>query len=430
MKYFIATIILVSLINKCTLKTKDLKSYKLQKIENNEYFEHKSFKLIEKIKLEETDEFILSRITGIEVIEPDSSLLITCAANKLVVVYDYKKGIIKKIINPNNEGFKWLDHFLNEKPIPKQIVRSDLKYIPISEYSRYGLNQQAIDQVKIVYSIPKLINNKIFITSYANIVAVSDNVRHNCLDNRTFICCFDNKLNYEKMIVPEVRYDSYFIMGELEFLSNGEIIGTTSNFSYNEKWISDSIVTVARYDSTGKFLCNIGYLPDKYVKNNLIYEERWQPLITNISDSIFITYPRDNEIYAPGQLKRFKLRNLPYSNDSGLVYLYDYFRLLKIQNQKQDSKEIGRFLPISIINTFNVLGKFSLVLLVFDEHEPMGFYYIIQEYDTQGNLLSHSKIYDEPENQIRNFYYDKFNNYLCIIRKSRDGWSLEKREWR
>jgi hypothetical protein len=421
--------LLLALVNKCTLKTKDLKNYKSTKYEINEFIEPKTFKLIEKINLEENDEFILNSITGIEIIDSDSNILITCAASKLSAIYDYKTGSLKKIINPNTEEFKWLDYFLKENPIPKQVVRSDLKYIPISEYSKYGLNQQAIDQVKLVYTIPKFINNNIYIASYANMVAVSDEVRHNTLDNRVLICCFDKEFNYKKMIVPEVLYDSYFIMGELEFLSNGEIIGTTSNFSYADKLVSDSLVTVARYDSKGKFLYNIGYLPEKYVKNNLIYEERWQPLITIINDSIFIVYPRDNEIYAPGQVKRFKLKNLPFSNDSGLVFIYDYYRLLKIQNTRPDIKEIGKILPISIINTFNVKGKYNLILLIFDENEPMGFYYIIQEYDTKGNLLSHSKIYDEPENQIRNFYYDKFNNYLCIIRKNKEGWTLEKREW-
>ena len=211
--------------------------------------------------------------------------------------------------------------------------------------------------------------------------------------------------------------------------TNTNKIRNSSKFKYKDKEIIDSIVTVASYDSNGKFLGNIGYLPDKYVKNQLIYKERWQPLLTNINDSIFISYPRDNEIYAPGQKIRFRLKNLPYSNDSGLVYLHDYYRLKKVENRRYDRFEVAKLLPVSIIYTFNSNGNFGVVLLVFDKEHPMGYYYIAQEYDFKGNLLSHTKINDEPGNQIRNFVFDKYNSYLCIVSKNKDGWTLEKREW-
>jgi hypothetical protein len=261
------------------------------------------------------------------------------------------------------------------------------------------------------------------------ILAVTENDKQTLIDNRSGLYYFDNELNYSKMVVPEVLHSSYFLCDNYEILSNGDIIGTSSNFEY-KKNANDSIITVARYDSTGKFLGNIGYLPEQYTANNLNYDEHWKPLITTIQDEIFISYPRTNGIYSTNQKLRFNLTNLPFSNDSGFVLLHNYYRLLRLQNQRPNSKDIGKLMPFSIINTFNTNNNFSVILLVFDETEDLGFYYIAQEYDKTGNLLSHTKIYDEPENQIRHFAYDKYNNYLCVIRKNKEGWTLEKREWK
>lgn len=416
--------------NQCTLKTKDAQNYKAKKISIEEYIAPKQLKLINTISFEENDSIIINRIAGIEFCSNGKKIVLTDDANRFILLIDSKNGKILKSVDSKKMNLKWVDDFLMCNPIPNQLIRNDLKYIPITDYLKYGLTDESLDLVRMHYFIPKCVNGKLVISNLMYIFAVSDKVKHNSIDNRSGFCLFDSELNFEKMIVPEVLLSSYFLYDNYEFLSNGEIIGTTSNFSYKEKDIMDSIVTVAKYDSTGNFLGNIGYLPDIYTNNNLAYEEHWKPLITSINDSLFILYPRTKDVYGPGQKIRFTLQNIPFSNDSGLVYLYNYYRLARLQQRTPNSKEIGRLLPFSIINSFNTNGNLTIIILVFDESENIGFYYLVQEYDTKGNLLSHSKIYDEPENQIRNFVYDKHNNYMCIVRKSKFGWTLEKREWK
>lgn len=427
MLLLLLSLILIS--NECTLKTHGAGKYKAQRIEIRQNISPKKLQLIEKIYLEENDDVIINQISGIEIFEDATKLVLSDAANRIAVLYDFNNGKILKIIDSKDQNNEWYNYFLDTKPLAKISFRDDLKFIPISECSKYGITEEGVKLARMHYFFPKSINNRVVISNLMYAWAVSDKEKHNSIINRSGFCWYDNELNFEKMVVPEVVNDSYIISGYYVIQNNGDIIGTSSNFIYKDKDVMDSLVTVSRYDSTGKLLGNIGYLPEKYSDNKLAYEELWKPFITSINDSIFIAYPRVKEIYAPSQKVRFSLINLPFSNDSGLVHLYNYYQLAKIQQRNPDSKEIGRLLPLSIVNTFNSNGNYGVIILVFDETEPMGFYYIAQEYDIRGNLLSHTKFYDEPENQIRDFVFDKANNQLCIVRKSKNGWSIEKRKW-
>ena len=415
--------------NKCTLKTKGAMHYKAKRIEIDENISPKKLQLQDIIFLEENDDVIINRIAGIEIFDDATKLLIADDANRIAVLYDYNNGKILSIIDSKAQNYEWYNHFLDTKPVSNTSIRDDLRYIPLHECSKYGITEEGVKLARLHYFIPKSINNRIVISNLMYIFSVSDNVRENVIENRSGFCWYDNGLNFEKMVVPEVLIGSHIIPGTYDILSNGDVVGTSSNFIYHREDVMDSLVTVARFDSTGKLLGNIGYLPEKYSENNLTYEELWKPLITSINDSVFIAYPRVNEIYAPGQHVRFSLKNLPFSNDSGLVYLYNYYRMAKLHKIQPNSKEVGRLLPLSINYTFNSYGNFGVIILVFDDSDPMGFYYIAQEYDIRGKLISHTKINDEPENQIRNFVFDKYNGFLCLIKKSKKGWSIEKRNW-
>ena len=422
---------LVLMSNKCTLKTKGAMTYKARKIEINNNIPSKKLDIQGKIILEENEEVILHKIEGIEIFENASKMILTDPASKTAVLYDYNSGDILKYIDSEKQNYEWLDHFLNTKPEAFSALIDNLKFIPLSECSKYGITELGKELVTFLFWSPKISNDRIIISFIIHTWAVSDKEEnHNSIMNRTGFCIYDKELNFKKMIVPEVQSGSFVITGSYDILSNGNFISISSNFVHQEKNVMDSLVSVTRYDSTGKLMGNIGYLPEKYANNNLAYEEMWQPLITSIDDNIFIAYPRTSEIYAPGQKVRFSLQNLPFSNDSGMVYIYNYYRMSKVQQRRPDSKEIGRLLPLSIVHTFNSNGNYGVIVLVFDEEHPMGFYYIAQEYDLEGELLSQTIIHDEPENQIRNFYFDKYNNHLCLVKKSnKSGWTIEKRRW-
>lgn len=412
--------------NQCTLKTKGAMNYKAKKIEIDENIPHKSMKLIDILTLQENDDVIISTINSAEIINGGSELVVVDPKSNNIVLYNYDDGSIKSLLLPEES---WLKYFVSENPKPiSSRIKGGLKYIHTEDYSQYRLNDDAKKATKYSPFVVKSYKDELIILAQANMFAVSDDIAENVLDNRVILFKYNNSYQIEKVVVPEVLLNSYTIPTIFEIQNDGNIIVGSSNFSF-KKGKTDSLTTLAIYDSTGTYLKDLAFLPDKYTRNNLIYKERWQPLLTCINDSAFITYPRDNTIYAPEKRIRFKLKNLPYSNDTGLTYINDYFRLRNIQKSRPDRFEVANLLPMSNIFTFDSFGKFGIVILVFDKYEPMGFYYIAQEYDFDGTLISHTRINDEPENQIRNFVFDKYNGFLCLIKKSKKGWSIEKRNW-
>lgn len=424
MKYLLLLLMFMFSLKECTLHTKHIKDYKPQKFIVDENIPIKSMKLIDVIKLEENEDVIVSTISAID-IGRDNNFIITNEANRTAVLYNYENGrIIKSIF----AGQDLADSVAMSGVKPYLIVGKQLRYVKSDEYKNKGLTDKGIEMIKSYYTIPAYSDNGICFLSLLYLLASSDTERYNSIDNRTVIIYFNNDLKYQKLSFLEVNEKSYPVPYYFEILKNTNIVISSTNFDLKKKSF-DSLVTTAVYDKSGKFLYNIGYLPELYKKNNLVYQEKWRPLLTCIDDSIFMAYPRDLDIYGPGQKVWFRLKNLPFSNDSGMAFVTDFYRLTRIQERNPDPKELGNLLPITIIYTFNSNGNYGIVLLVFDKEHPMGFYYIAQEYDLKGNLLSQTRIYDEPGNQIRNFVFDKYNSYLCIVSKNKDGWTLEKRKW-
>jgi hypothetical protein len=87
---------------------------------------------------------------------------------------------------------------------------------------------------------------------------------------------------------------------------------------------------------------------------------------------------------------------------------------------------MARLFPIKIMDAFESDNKLYPIILVWDKNKPMGFYYMIQEYTSDGKLLREVKLDDEPENQIRRFAFNKYDKELVLFKKSKIGWTAEK----
>jgi len=424
MKYLLLLMMFMFTMKDCTLHTKHIKNYKPQKFIVDENIPKKSMKLIDVIKLEKNEDVIVSTISAID-IGRENNFIITNEANRTAILYNYENGrIIKSIF----AGQGLADSIANSGSKPYSYYGKKLRYMKIEEYKSKGVTDEGMELIKSYYTIPFYYRNNVYLLCLIYLGATSDKENYNTVGNRSALLCFDKDLMLQNIIIFELNEKAYPSPFYFEILKNSNIVMSSTNFDYKNKSF-DSLVTSALYDSTGKFLNNIGYLPEIYIKNKLVYEEKWRPILTSIDDSIFLAYPRDLDIYGPGQKVRFRLKNLPFTNDSGMAFVTDFYRLKRIQESNPDPKELGNLLPITIIYTFNSNGNYGIVLLVFDKEHPMGYYYIAQEYDLKGNLLNQTRIYDEPGNQIRNFVFDKYNTYLCIVSKNKDGWTLEKRKW-
>lgn len=132
-------------------------------------------------------------------------------------------------------------------------------------------------------------------------------------------------------------------------------------------------------------------------------------------------YPDELSVFGENK-KLFDLQNLPFSNDSGFVYYQDYLRYCRSKDMKPDIEVVSRLFPIKIVDAFDNNNKLYPIILIWDKSKPMSYYYLIQEYTSEGNLLREVTLNDEPENQIRQFAFNKYAQELVLFKKSKsDG---------
>ncbi len=127
MKFLLLSMMFMFTLKECTLYTKHIKNYKPQKLSVDESFPKKSIKLIDKIKLEENEEVIISTINSIEILDGGLEFLIIDPSSKKTVVFNYMDGSIKNLILQEEN---WLRYFVAEKPHPISVaIKGKLKYI-------------------------------------------------------------------------------------------------------------------------------------------------------------------------------------------------------------------------------------------------------------------------------------------------------------
>src|SRR5690606_5253063 len=124
----------------------------------------KKLEIQDKIILEENEDVIFQKIEGIEIFDNAKRIILTDAANKIVVMYDYNSGKILKFIDTKNQGHEWLERFLEMKPVAKFWLRDDIHYIPISQFTKYGLTEFDKKLVSFQFWTPKIINNRILLS--------------------------------------------------------------------------------------------------------------------------------------------------------------------------------------------------------------------------------------------------------------------------
>lgn len=382
----------------------------------------KNLEMIESLTIEENDSIILSDITSID-INHNNQLILTNEADRSAILYDYFNVKFIKSIRPS-KAFADSIAYTDEKPI--LIAGKQLRYMKSSEYRLKGLTDLGINMIKSTYFKTYCYENKISILCLVYLPATSDNEDFNAMDNRTILLEFNDNLEYEKFIILEVNKKTYPVPFVLTKMTNGDIITCAPNLNY-KKSTYDSIVTLSLHNKEGKFLSNIGFLPEKFIKNKLKYLGNWTPFVTNIHDNLFILYPLDTDVYNTNQEFCFNLKNLPFNNDSSLIYFRNNFKNIVTKEGMVDNRILSKLFPQQIVYTFNANNKLCIIIQVNEDFNSK--YYIVQEYELDGTLLSQTIINDNPVNQIRNFVFDKYNGYICLIKKNSLGWSLEKRKW-
>ncbi|MDX9791655.1 MAG: 6-bladed beta-propeller [Candidatus Kapabacteria bacterium] len=413
------------LANECSFRSKGLKDYKPEKLNVDQNYFHSKLTTVDTIILEENEDCIISSIENLRIF--DDFIFLIESAGGMVCMFNFKTGKFLKKFEP---GPEIIDSIAGSKYPPLPEGDKILRYMQKHEYKERGLTETDIQMIKSAFIDIKQKSNLYYIMGMAYLPTTCDEEKYNVLTNRTFVYICDSNFALQRIISFEVTPNVWSISSAFEVFDNGDYLVSTSNFGHEGNKYFDSLVTFAIYDTEGKLMYNTDYLPDLYANNRLKYNELWRPLTTQTNNTVLINYPRDFNVYATGNKSLFKLHNLPYTNDSGMVHIYDFYRLKKIQQSNPDPHDIGKIVPVTIVKTYGYDDVYGVITLIFDQDvKPMGFYYNLQEYSLEGKLLRQAIIHDEPEYQIRHFGYDKNNNYLCIARKGKDGWTLEKRRW-
>lgn len=421
--YLLMVVFSLTLIsNKCTLHTKAMKEYTAKKQTVSSDYNSKNQKYINSFTIEEDEDNFISRISDIEI--NDEKLTIIDEVSGKINIYNYNDGKYIKSITP---GQYIIDSVAKSK-FKSNNATQGIKYIQKEDYEKKGIDADYIRSFLRTYFLKIKYNRdeyKVLGLSY--IPGEVEGSSKHYTDNRTFIGTFDKDFNLKNCYPLEVLKQSYAVPFFINTLNSGNLIVSSSNFAFRDKKFGfDSMVTMSIYDYDGKFISNIGYMPEIYYKNNLAYQEKWIPIVTTIENKPYIIYPREMKVYSENNKVNFELYNLPYSNDSGMTYIELFYRAKSIKGENADPKELGKLVPLEVVYSFNRNNHLGVIYLVFDDNTDMGFYYILQVYTTNGKLISQANIYDDPNNQIHNFKYDSQNDILCIIKKNEEGWTLEK----
>jgi len=390
----------------------------------------RNLQLADSITIEENDELILNSIWNVDLNTEADKIIICDPNNRTCNLYNYKTGKIIKFLKAGNYLSDSVAISGKEYPRFRWIKYKSYKNILIQDYNKYGIENSHLKFLQNAFYVPRFRESKVYFLSliYCQTISV-DNPLDRLLSNRTAIVTCDSNLKIEKLSVLDLDDSSYAIPYNF-FIKNDNIffISATdfASWRYYEKY--SSLPLISKYNSDGSIIDISFRLSDNYSLAKSGYNIPWFTTIIGLNEKIFFTTSCDLTVYSEKNLKQFDFKNLPYSNDSSFIY---YRKIIdNLDNKKINSEKINKLFPIQIINGFAFKNNLVYQIVVYDESYSNGYYYILQEYSVEGDLISQTNIFDDKDNKIMHISFDEVNNYLLLFKKSKIGWTLEKREWR
>ncbi|MFH1050358.1 MAG: hypothetical protein V1779_05430 [bacterium] len=438
MKNIIFLILLLFLTAvKCNFKNNILSDFKSEIYLIDTSILSRSLNFIDEIIIEENENLILNNISSADIDSKSNLLIITDPVNRTANLYDYKTGSIKGWLMA---GLNFSDSVALSGKIPYKryyLGNKTLRYLTNEDSKQYGISEKEIKTfLKNEFNIAKFINGKIYLLALIHVVAISEDDSLKMPENNTSIIICDYDLTIEKIIVLENRLSAH--SGPDGFIINQKdnIIFATSVKSTRQRYEkkTDSLPSISMYNTNGDFIEISSYLPDNYNFKNAGYNLEHYPSLAQFNSEVFISFPYDLTIYKEKNIPRFKIKNLPFSNNPGFNYYKKISDDIINSDLNRDWNERYRIMnalfPIRILRIFEGNRNIIVQLLVMDTTIKNGYYYILQEYDFQGILISQTNIYEDVDSKIHFITIDNDNNILIIFRKNKDGWRMEKREWK
>jgi len=433
--FFISILFLIAV--KCNSKKNVLSDFKSEKylIDTNVFTQSLNF--IDEVIIEETENLILNNISSADIDSKSNFLIITDPVNRTANLYDYKTGRIK--------GWLFADLNLSDSvamsdknPYKRYYLGNKvLRYVRNEDSKQYGISEKEINTfLKNEFDVVKLINNKIYLLSLIYVTAISEDDSIKMPENNTCIIQCDYNLNIERVIVLENQLKSHSGIDGFLFFQKPNMFLVTAVQTTRQRYEGkiDSLPSISLYNNNGNFIEISSYLPELYCFKNAGYMLEYSPSLAQINSEVFITYPYDLTFYKEKNIPRFKIKNLPFSNNHGFNYYKKISNDIVNTDLNSDWNErykiMNALFPIRIIRIFEGNNNIIAQILVNDTTIKNGYYYILQEYDSKGTLISQTNIFEEDDSKIQYMTFDNENNYLIIFKKSKNGWRMEKREWK
>jgi hypothetical protein len=389
----------------------------------------------ETIYIEEKEQLILHNISGVDINPLTNELIICDPSNRSLNMYDLSTGKIKKFYKA---GLSLSDSVAVSK---RKMLKTSwngyksFKYIKIDEYKDYELSENNLALINNMLFVPRFIDNNLEVLSVIYCQAVAEDLtdKEKRISNNASIISFDDELNIKNVSILEITEKSYPVPYSFakDKLKNSYLVSTSDypRHSIDKKY--DTLPAISEYNARGDYLETNFFLSKIYEESLVGYGVPNMVNITEIYNKFFITLTADLNVYDKYNKKRFGIKNLPFTNDSGFALYCQYFSQLNSPKISYEIKKSNllRLFPVHIINTFEISGNFVVQILVYDDLSEQGYYYIVQEYTPDGALLSQTNLYDDNEFKIKYLAYNREKNELIIFKKGKKRWVMEKRDW-
>jgi len=390
------------------------------------------------IYLEENDEIIIPSISSASISQNGNYIAITAPNARMMVLYDYKTG---KVLNHLISDVSLSDIYAKSGRKPQDYPEigkyinmgfKNMEFITLNEWKQYEIDLQDTFLLNNMFTYASFINNQLFVMAIVYIQAINKITKIKSVHNAMMMLNFDDKFQISEYIPIENHIDNYAIPGDFFIDSNRNFYLTTSDFirvSDYRKY--DSLKIIGKYDSIGNIVETASFLPSFYTDYRIGYSVWYNPIIRDVNKDVFVIYPPDNKVYDLYGNEKWHFTNLPFSNMNAFSLFEEYRQLLRKRGSiTQDPELLQRLFPILVSDAFVANDKLVVIFVVYDkERSPTGYYFMLQEYEADGRLISQTYLIDNPENRIQKFVYDSYNDFLVLMKKSSAGWTMERVKW-
>jgi hypothetical protein len=388
---------------------------------------------IPKIELER-ESIVKLREDAYTTIGKISSVALNGKANTIAIInekellfYDNSTGLLIKKIEAKFDMTDLVANSQRQPYIDSNIYfrRAKVPYVPIKDYKTKKIDKDIAQKaISNSFLSVRCINDEFYACASIMCYFVAKNYDQ-VLDNVPVLFRFDENLNSDSYKVIEMNKNSHTVA--FDFWINNHMYVTSSG-QYKLPAFGgefESYPTAAKFDLEGNYIETMAHMSQNYLlkgKYNLFWVV---PKFVEINQQILMLYPDELTVFGEHK-KLFDLQNLPFKNDTGFVFYENYARYCRSIDSRPEMSVLSRLFPIKIIDAFENDNKLYPIMIVWDKNYPMGFYFLIQEYTHDGKLLREISLFDEPENQIRQFAFNKHDKQLVIFKKSFHTWTAEK----